>query len=343
MTKRVLITGHNGYIGSVLAPYLINAGHQIVGLDTRYFGDCTLIDEPVSVPAIEKDIRDIESSDLKNFDAIIHLAALSNDPIGNLNERWTEEINSDATFALASKAKAAGVRRFLFSSSCIMYGATATSVVDESSKLDPRTEYARSKVNSELALQSLASDSFSPVYIRNGTVYGLSPRMRFDTVLNNLVGQATITKKVVIYSDGKPWRPVVHVEDLARSFEVYLNAPREDIHNEAFNNGADHLNYRIIDLAEIVTAVVPGVELKIEARQDADQRTYKTSFLKFARTFPTFEFRWTPQSGARELYSAFKSLGLAESQFEGDRFVRLKWLRHLLDSGRLDQHLRWSN
>jgi nucleoside-diphosphate-sugar epimerase len=342
-TQRILLTGHNGYIGSVMAPHLVDAGYDVVGLDTKFFGDCTLLPDASVIPEIRKDIRDLTVADLEGFDAVIHLAALSNDPIGNLNDTWTEEINFKATQQLASLAKAAGVSRFLFSSSCIMYGSADAGVVTEESPLDPKTEYARSKVKAENALRALAADGFSPVYLRNGTVYGVSPRMRFDTVFNDLIAQAVTTGKVVVYSDGKPWRPVVHVQDVARSFQAVLEAPVEAIHNQAFNNGAEHLNHRVIELAEIAVRTVPGARLELSPRAGADQRTYKADFGKFARTFPEFRFLWNPVEGAKELYAAYQRFGLRHEDFVDKRFTRLKWLHHLIDSGRLDPNLRWTD
>jgi nucleoside-diphosphate-sugar epimerase len=341
MEKRVLITGHNGYIGSVMAPLLAQAGHQVVGLDTGYFDGCTLVQDTVRVPALRKDIRDVTATDLKGFDAVIHLAALSNDPIGNLDAGWTRDINFEGTLRMAECAKAADVQRFLFSSSCIMYGMSEASVVDETSPLDPRTEYARSKVLAERAVTELASDRFSPIFLRNGTIYGLSPRMRFDTVLNDLVGTAVATGKVVVHSDGKPWRPVVHVEDVSQAFRTILEAPIETVHNQAFNIGANHLNHQIRDLAEIVTRAVSDCVLEMRPQAGADQRTYKADFSKFARTFPEFEFCWTAEKGAAELARKFRVMGLGSDDLTDKRYTRLKWLRHLLDGARLDSALRW--
>ena len=338
---KVLITGHEGYIGSVMAPAFLDAGHDVIGLDTGYFADCTLV--PVAdVPSVHKDIRDLEATDLRGFDAVVHLAALSNDPIGNLNDRWTEEINYQGSVRLAELAKAAGVERFLFSSSCIMYGMSEAAVVDETAPLDPKTEYARSKVRGEEAVSALADDSFSPVFLRNGTVYGVSPRMRFDTVFNDLLGRAVATRKVVVYGDGAPWRPVVHVKDLVRAFRAALEAPREKVHDEAFNTGADHLNHQVGELARIAVDAVPGCELEVLGEPGADRRTYKADFSKWARTFPDCEFEWTPREGAQELREAFEAIDLTLADFEDKRFTRLKWLRHLLDSGAVDGELRWS-
>ena len=341
MEKRVLITGHRGYIGSVMAPLLAHGGHSVVGLDSGFFDECTMVPDPMRVQAMQKDIRDLTAADLQGFDAVIHLAALSNDPIGNLDAEWTRQINFEGTLRVAQCAKAAGVERFLFSSSCIMYGMSEANVVDETSPLDPRTEYARSKVLAEGALSKLAGDGFSPTFLRNGTIYGLSPRMRFDTVLNDLVGTAVATGKVVVHSDGKPWRPVVHVEDVSRAFKTILEAPREVVHNQAFNVGANHLNHQIRQLAEIVARVVPDCQLEMRPQPGADQRTYKADFGKFARTFPQFEFLWTAEKGAAELARQFRALNLSSAGLADKRFTRLKWLRHLLDGGRLEGALRW--
>lgn len=341
MPGRILITGHDGYIGSVMTPWLVRQGYDVVGLDTGYYRDCTLVPPDVEATSFRKDIRDVRIDDVRGFDAVIHLAALSNDPIGNLNDDWTASINARASVRLAELAREAGVRRFLFSSSCIMYGIASDAVATESSELDPQTEYARSKVRSEQGIRELANDAFSPVFLRNGTVYGLSPRMRFDTVLNDMVAQATTTGRVVVYSDGKPWRPVVHVQDVARAFQAVLEAPAELVHNQAFNTGADSLNHQVGELAEIAVAAVPEASVEVRAMANADQRTYRASFAKFAETFPGFEFQWNARSGARQLYESFRSIGLTHDDYVDRRFTRLRWIRHLLDSHRLDQELRW--
>ncbi|MEX2424313.1 MAG: SDR family oxidoreductase [Acidimicrobiia bacterium] len=341
--QRVLLTGHLGYIGSVLSSRLTEAGHEVVGLDSGLFEDCVLGDPPPAIEAMRCDLRDVQPSDLQGFESIVHLAALSNDPIGNLDETWTREINDRGSVRLAEMAKEAGVRRFLFSSSCIMYGMSEAAVVDEDSPLDPQTEYARSKVRAEDGIRNLASDEFSPVFLRNGTIYGFSPRMRFDTVLNSLVGAAVTTGKVVVRGDGRPWRPVIHVDDVSRAFVHVLEAPQETIHAEAFNVGADRLNHTVMELARVAEAAVPGSELEILAEPSADRRTYKADFGKFARTFPDFEFRWDAASGAARLAERLTTLGVTEAMFDGLRFVRLRWLTRLLESGELDAALRWTD
>lgn len=341
-SRRVLITGTDGYVGSVMAPWLQSRGYDVTGLDCGYFRDCLLFPEEHEVPTVRKDLRDITASDLAGFDAVIHLAALSNDPIGNLNSRWTHDINLAATVGLAELAKAAGVGRFVFSSSCIMYGVSELGVVDEESPLAPETEYARSKVEAEAALRRLAGDGFSPIFCRNGTIYGLSPRMRFDTVLNNLMGSAFTSGRVTIHSDGTPWRPVVHVRDVARAFGEVLEAPLERVHNQAFNLGADSLNHQVRELADIVAETVPGCTIAVRSDPGADQRTYKANFAKFQRTFPDFTFAWSARQGAEELYGAFRRIGLTPNDFADPRFTRLHWLRHLLASGAIDEDLRWA-
>jgi nucleoside-diphosphate-sugar epimerase len=340
---RVLVTGHRGYLGSVMAPRLAAAGHDVVGMDVGMFDDCTLVPDEGQISSVRRDIRDVTAEDFSGFDAVVHLAALSNDPIGNLNDAWTEDINFHASIKVAELAKAASVPRFLFSSSCIMYGMSEAAVVSEEAPLDPKTEYARSKVKAERAIADIAGDGFSPTFLRNGTVYGLSPRMRFDTVLNDLVGSAVTRGKVIVQGDGSPWRPVIHIEDVAAAFQAVLGAPLEDVHNQAFNTGSDDLNHQVRELAEQAVAAVPGAELEVLGRAEADQRTYKADFGKFRRTFPDFEWRWSPTTGARDLAERLIDAGVTREDFEGRRFVRLKWLQHLLEKGQLDQQLRWAD
>lgn len=341
--SRILITGDRGYIGSVMAPMLSRAGNDVVGLDVDYYRDCDLVRPGAEYRRVTKDIRDIERSDLVGLDAVVHLAALSNDPIGNLKQAWTTQINEDASVRLARLARSAGVERFVFSSSCIMYGLAADAFATESSPLNPQTEYARSKVAAEQRISDLATDGFSPVFLRNGTVYGLSSRMRFDTVLNDFVASAVTTGRVTVHSDGKPWRPVVHVEDVARAFAAVLEAPAHLVHNQAFNTGADHLNHQVLELATIVVDAVPGTQLKVLGSPSADQRTYRASFAKFRATFPTFAFRWSARTGAAQLAEEFRRIGLTTELHGDDRFTRLRRLRWLIQTGQLDEELRWSS
>jgi nucleoside-diphosphate-sugar epimerase len=339
---KVLVTGHTGYIGSVLTPLLVSEGHDVTGLDTGYFDECTLVPDEVTVPSIQKDLRDVTLEDVQGFDAIVHLGALSNDPIGNLNSEWTEQINTQASIRLAQLAKEAGVQRFLFSSSCIMYGLSEQPTVDETSPLVPGTDYARSKVDAEHALADMSDENFSITFLRNGTVYGLSPRMRFDTVMNDFMGSAVTRGKVVVLGNGAPWRPVVHVKDLSRAFAMVLTAPVEKVRGEAFNNGHADLNFKIRDLAETAVAAVPGATLEVRGETGADQRTYQADFSKFARTFPDFQWEWTPAKGAVELRDAFERVGLTEADYTDAKFTRMKWLNHLLSTETVDGDLRWA-
>jgi len=328
--RKVLLTGHKGYIGGVLAGLLSKNGYDVTGLDCGYYADGELYPPSAVLPEIQKDLRDLAPSDVRGFDAVIHLAALSNDPI-----------NHDGSMRLAEFAKSAGVQRFLFSSSCIMYGMSDLAVVDETSPLAPQTEYARSKVRSEEGLHALAGPGFSPVFLRNGTIYGPSPFMRLDTVLNDLVSAAFTTGKVTLLGDGTPWRPVTHVEDVARYFQLILEAPVEKIHNQAFNCGAEQLNHQMIELAHFVVDAVPGCKLEVLNQTSSDRRTYKADFSKFKRTFPDFTFQWNARSGAKALYETFAIVGLTREDVTGSRFVRLRTLQSLIERERLDASLRF--
>lgn len=339
---RVLVTGHDGYLGTVLVPILVDAGFDVAGTDTYYFEDCTFGDGDVRVPSIRKDIRDLAIEDLRGFEAVIHLAALSNDPLGDINEDWTYDINHRATVRLARLSRDAGIRRFLYFSSCSMYGAgSGDDLLTEEAPLAPITAYAVSKVRSEDDLQVLADGDFSPVYLRNATAYGASPRLRADIVLNNLVGWACTTGRIRIMSDGTPWRPLVHAADIAGACVALLRAPREAVHNQAFNIGANAENYQVRDLAEIVRQTVPNCVVEYAGTGGPDPRNYRVDFGKLTRALPEFKTLWNARLGARQLHDAYQRVGLAEEDFQGRRYVRMKQLRHLLSGGRLDSTLRW--
>ncbi len=338
---RILVTGHNGYIGAAMIPILAQAGHEVVGLDSDLFTQCTFGTAPSPIPAITKDIRDVEGTDLRGFDAIIHLAGLANDPLGDLNPSITYEINHLASVRMAALAKEVGVPRFIFSSSCSNYGAAGEGMKTENSALAPITPYAISKVRVEQDVAKLADATFTPVFLRNATAYGVSSRLRFDLVLNNLVAWAFATSRVYIKSDGTPWRPIVHIEDISRAALTVLDAPRELIHNEAFNVGRSDENYRIRDLAEIVRETVPGCRVEYAPDASPDKRSYRVDFGKFARTFPSFKPRWSARQGAADLYAAYKRVGLKLEEFEGPKYKRIDHIKHLLHTGRLDANLRW--
>jgi nucleoside-diphosphate-sugar epimerase len=342
---RVLVTGHQGYLGSVLVQRLIDGGHEPVGADTGYFADCIIGPAPVSVPMIRMDLRDITVSDLSahgSFDAVIHLAALSNDPLGSINAGLTYDINYHATVTLAEAAKATGITRFLYASSCSLYGAgDDESPLTEDAAFAPITPYGESKYLSETKLRTLADDDFSPVFLRNATAYGFSPRLRGDLVVNDLVGHAVLTGEVRLLSDGSAWRPLVHAEDICGAFLAMLEADRDRIHNKAFNIGQTEENFLISTVAKMVHEVVGG-EITFGGRGDADKRNYRVSCDLVAAEIPEFKPQWTLRMGIEQLAEAYQRHGLRLEDLTGERHQRLKRIKSLQATEQLDADLRWS-
>lgn len=340
---RVLVTGHLGYIGTVLTPLLLAEGYEVVGLDSDFYRDCTFGDEKIAeIPNLAKDVRDVKMEDLAGFDAVLHLAGLSNDPLGELDPELTYNINFSGTVRLAALARCVGVKRFIFASSCSNYGAGGTDLLDERSPLNPVTAYGRSKVMAERELSGLADEKFSPVYLRNATAYGFSPRLRFDLVLNNLVAWAYTTGQVMLKSDGSAWRPLVHIADISAAFLAALRAPREAVHNQAFNIGSTDENFQVREIAEIVRQTVPNCQLTFASGASADTRCYRVSCQKAQEHLPGFRPRWTVRLGAKELLEKYQQHGLALEEFEGPRFQRLAHLRQRLAAQEIDATLRVS-
>jgi len=345
MGKGVLVTGNSGYIGTVMTRFLQQHSYKVVGLDSNYYEWCQLY-MPEAYPSklIKKDIRNVSEEDLEGVAAIIHLAALSNDPLGEINPSLTHEINCVASEKLAKLARKSGIERFIFSSSCSLYGISSDDKpLTEEGRLNPITAYAKAKVKTEEEISKLAGDKFHPVFMRNATVYGISPSLRLDLVVNNLIAWAYLTGKVAIMSDGTPWRPIIHVEDLCKAFLTVLEAPIKKIHNQAFNVGINEENYQVKDIARQVEKIVSNSAVEILNKTGSDERTYKVDFSKIKRTLPEFKPTWNLRKGIEEIYQAYKNFGLIQEDLQSAKFFRVRWIKHLMEQNKLDRNLKWTS
>jgi nucleoside-diphosphate-sugar epimerase len=339
---RILVTGTEGYLGSLLAPELVQQGYEVIGLDVGFYKERMLYRDGATTPlTLAKDLRQIEAADLKDVDAVVHMAELSNDPAGQLAPNITYEINHQGSVRLAQLAKAAGVKRFVYMSSCSVYGVAEQDFIDEESPVSPQTAYAECKTLVERDVKELADSSFSPTFMRNATAYGASPRMRFDIVLNNLAGLAWTTKEIRMISDGTPWRPIVHGLDICQAIVAVLGAPREAVFNQVFNVGDTKHNYRVKEIAEIVGAVFPGCSVSF-GPPSLDNRSYRVSFEKIRKHLPDFKCRWDARRGAEQLLELFQRVDMTKEVFEYRAFTRLKQLEYLIRTHQIDKNFFWT-
>jgi len=339
----ILITGNTGYIGMVMTRLLKKHAYNIIGLDNNYYRGCEFQYTDIHpYKQIVKDIRDISTKDLEGITAIIHLSALSNDPLGEINPSLTNEINSKASIKLAKLAKSMGIQRFIFSSSCSLYGiANKEELITEESQFNPITTYAKTKVEAEKEISKLADNHFHPTFMRNATAYGVSPALRLDLVVNNLVAWAYLTGEVKIMSDGTPWRPIVHVEDISKAFLAVLEAPVDKIHNQAFNVGINNENYQIKDIARSVEKIIPDCRVQILNKTGPDERTYRVNFLKIRKILPQFKPEWNMIKGIEELYQTYKKYGLTQKDFQSQKYFRIRWIKYLIEQKKIDENFKW--
>lgn len=341
--KRILVTGTEGYLGSLLAPELMRQGYEVIGLDTGFYKERMLYRDGEKTPlTLAKDLRQIDVDDLKGVDAIVHMAELSNDPAGQLAPTITYEINHKGSVHLAELARNAGTKRFVYMSSCSVYGVAEGDDVTEQSPVNPQTAYAICKTMVERDVSLLATKAFSPAFMRNATAYGASPRMRFDIVLNNLAGLAWTQREIKMTSDGTPWRPLVHGLDIARAIIAVLQAPTEAIHNEVFNVGDSFHNYRVREIAETVGSVFPGCQVSFGPPSE-DNRSYRVSFEKIRRHLPGFACAWDARRGAEQLRNLFERIDMSKEVFEYRTFTRLKQLEYLIRTQQIDPQFFWTN
>jgi len=340
--KNILVTGHDGFIGTLLVNLLNRKGYGVTGIDTGFFGpECRLYTQENKVKTIKKDLRELEEKDLEGIDAVCHLAALSNDPLGQVNPDLTYDINYKASVRLAELSKKAGVSKFIYSSSCSMYGVAGDEALDESAEFNPVTAYAKSKVMTEQQVLPMGNKDFSVTSLRNSTAYGASSKLRLDLVVNNLVGWAMVTGQIKILSDGTPWRPIVHAEDIARAFIAVIDAPAERVNKEAFNVGIDSENYRIKEIAEIIGQIIPGCEIVITGEHGSDSRSYRVDFGKIKRQLPEFKPEWNLKTGVQQLQNHYLKYKMNDEKFNGRYFIRLKQIQHLLETKSVDDRLYW--